>query len=77
MPLHVDTDSPLPIHYQIREQLRLQILNGDLNPGEPLPTEMQISAECSVSCMTARVALTQLANEGSVVRCTREQLVHL
>ncbi len=68
MPLHIDIDSPIPIYYQIREQLRQQILSGDLKSGDPLPTEMQICAECGVSRMTARMALTQLANEGLVVR---------
>lgn len=68
MSLRVDSDSPIPLYYQIREQLRQQILSGLLRPGDLLPSEMQICAECGVSRMTARVALTQLANEGLVVR---------
>ncbi len=35
MDLKVDPDSPLPIYYQIREQLRQQILSGHLNPAPP------------------------------------------
>jgi len=66
--LHVNADSPIPIYYQIREQLRQQILSGHLQPGDPLPSEAQICAQCGVSRMTARMALTQLANEGLVVR---------
>jgi len=66
--LHVDTKSPIPIYYQIREQLRQQIVGGHLKQGDALPTEMEICAECSVSRMTARQALTQLANEGLVIR---------
>ncbi len=68
MALHVDTKNPIPIYYQIREQLRQQIVGGQLNPGDMLPTEMEICAECGVSRMTARQALTQLANEGLVTR---------
>lgn len=68
MDLKVDPDSPLPIYYQIREQLRQQILSGHLKPGAPLPSEAQICAQCGVSRMTARMALSQLAHEGLVVR---------
>ena len=68
MSLRVDPASPVPLYYQIREQLRRQILNGALQPGDRLPSESQICAECGVSRMTARMALTQLANEGLVVR---------
>lgn len=68
MGLHVDPHSPIPIYYQIREQLRQQILSGQLPPGDPLPTEADICAECGVSRMTARQALSQLASEGLIVR---------
>lgn len=68
MSLRTDPNSPVPLYYQIREQLRQQIINGDLKPGDRLPSESQICAECGVSRMTARQALTQLASEGLVVR---------
>jgi GntR family transcriptional regulator len=68
MDLKVDPESPVPIYYQIREQLRQQILSGHLKPGDPLPSEAQICAQCGVSRMTARMALSQLASEGLVVR---------
>lgn len=68
MNLKVDPESPLPIYYQIREQLRQQILGGRLKPGDPLPSEKEICAACGVSRMTARAALSQLAQEGLVVR---------
>jgi GntR family transcriptional regulator len=68
MPLSIDTSSPLPLYYQIRESLRKQILSGELQPGDALPGETQICAETGVSRMTARQALTQLANEGLVIR---------
>lgn len=68
MALQVDSKSPVPIYYQIREQLRQQILSGELKPGDPLPSEAQICVQCGVSRMTARLALSQLANEGLVVR---------
>jgi GntR family transcriptional regulator len=68
MSLQIDTHSPIPFYYQIREQLRHMIISGHLNPGDILPTEMEICAACGVSRMTARQALTQLSNEGLVTR---------
>jgi GntR family transcriptional regulator len=68
MSLKVDPHSPIPIYYQIREQLRLLIVSGELSTGDILPTEMEICSECGVSRMTARQALTQLSNEGLVTR---------
>lgn len=68
MSLQVDPHSPIPFYYQIREQLRQLIQSGQLNPGDILPTEMEICSECGVSRMTARQALTQLSNEGLVIR---------
>ena len=68
MSLTISPSNPLPLYYQIREQLRQQILSGALRPGDALPGETQICAETGVSRMTARQALTQLANEGLVIR---------
>jgi GntR family transcriptional regulator len=68
MPLRIDTSSLIPFYYQIREQLRQQITSGQLKPGDALPSEAQIGSETGVSRMTARQALTQLANEGLVLR---------
>jgi GntR family transcriptional regulator len=66
--LSVDPESPLPLYYQIREQLRQRILSGALKPGDALPGEAQLCMQTGVSRMTARQALVQLANEGLVVR---------
>jgi GntR family transcriptional regulator len=68
MSLKIDQKSPIPIYYQIREQLRQQITSGQLIAGDILPTEMEICAECGISRMTARQALTQLSYEGLVIR---------
>ncbi|MCS7285668.1 MAG: GntR family transcriptional regulator [Anaerolineae bacterium] len=68
MDLYVNHNSPIPLYYQIYEQLRREILNGNIRPGELLPSETQICEQCGVSRMTARMALAQLANEGLVVR---------
>lgn len=68
MTITLDPSSPLPLYYQIREQLRARILSGELRPGDLLPGEADICAETGVSRMTARQALCQLASEGLVIR---------
>ncbi|MCS7011584.1 MAG: GntR family transcriptional regulator [Anaerolineales bacterium] len=68
MNLTVDPTSPLPLYYQIREQLRARILSGELKPGDALPGEEEICAQTGVSRMTARQALSQLVSEGLVTR---------
>lgn len=68
MGLRVDSSSLIHLYYQIRKQLRQQILSGALKPGDALPGEERICIETGVSRMTARSALSQLANEGLVVR---------
>ncbi len=66
--MRVNPESRVPLYYQIYEQLREEILSGRLKPGDPLPSETQICSQCGVSRMTARMALSQLVNEGLVVR---------
>ncbi len=66
--IRVNTRSPIPLYHQIYEQLRDYILRGILRPGDRLPTEQELSEHCGVSRMTARAALTQLAQEGLVER---------
>ncbi len=55
-----------PIYLQVAEQMREAILEGELPPGEPLPTERELSAQFGVSRPTVREALRVLQAEGLV-----------
>ena len=68
MSLTVDAENPIPIYYQLREQIRQQILSGVYKPGDKLPGEYEICNECGISRMTVRQALAGLSNEGLIVR---------
>lgn len=68
MRVRVDKKSPLPIYYQIQEQIREAIQLGDLKPGDALPNEEGLAAELGISRMTVRHALTELAREGLIRR---------
>lgn len=53
-------------YYDLMEDLRKQILSGEIKPGEKLPSENELSAEYEVSRQTVRKALQILQNEGYI-----------
>ncbi len=64
----VNRDSPIPLYQQLYNILRSQIEFGQLKAGDSLPTEEKLTAAYSISRVTARKALQQLADEGLLVR---------
>jgi GntR family transcriptional regulator len=60
--------SPLARYEAIYRDLQGQIQAGVLKPGTRLPSEMALAAKYSVSRMTVRQALDQLAADRAVVR---------
>ncbi len=67
-PFSVDKHSPVPYYYQIEEWLRGQILSGALQPGDQLPSEMDLSKQLGVSRIVVRQALKDLTHEGLIDR---------
>ncbi|PRX30475.1 GntR family transcriptional regulator [Orenia metallireducens] len=64
----ISKDSPLPLYYQLKEILEDMIENNILEPGDPIPTERELSEMHSISRMTVRKAIMDLVNEGLVYR---------
>jgi GntR family transcriptional regulator len=70
----IDQDDPielhpgLPLHAQISRWFREQIERGEINPGEQLPSENELSARFSVSRPTVRRALQTLETENLIYR---------
>jgi DNA-binding GntR family transcriptional regulator len=60
----LDRHSAVPLYYQIQQHLLGQIRSGVLKPGEPVPSEQEISARLRISRMTARQALKSLCEMG-------------
>jgi GntR family transcriptional regulator, N-acetylglucosamine utilization regulator len=58
----------VPLYVQIRRLLRERIRLGEWAADEPMPTEEELVAHFGVSRTTVRQALSDLANEGLVVR---------
>jgi GntR family transcriptional regulator len=64
----VDKTSPVPLYFQIAENLRGAIEAGALRPGERLENEVRLSVRLGVSRPTVRQAIQRLAHAGLVVR---------
>jgi GntR family transcriptional regulator len=62
--LGLDRSSPIPLYYQLREALKERLDEGRLRPGDPFPTEAEISRETGLSRMTVRHALEDLKAHG-------------
>jgi GntR family transcriptional regulator len=62
----LDKRSAQPLHIQLRNELLGQILSGDLEPGDMLPSERELQALYGVSRTPVRQALSDLANSGMI-----------
>ena len=61
-------DSPLPLHYQLKQVLLEMIENELLKPGDSIPPERELCEVQGVSRMTVNKAILSLVNEGIVYR---------
>src|SRR5438067_4720624 len=64
----IDKQSPIPIYYQIMNQLRNKIAEGEYTVDSALPPERELVETYQVSRMTIRQAISELVNEGILVR---------
>ena len=64
----IDKQSPIPLYYQIMHQLREKIAAGEYAVNDALPPERELVETYQVSRMTIRQALSELVNEGILVR---------
>lgn len=65
----LDHQSPIPLHHQLTQVLRKNILNGDLVDGDGrVPTELELSKQFAVSRITVRTAIETLVDEGLLWR---------
>jgi GntR family transcriptional regulator len=64
----ISKDSPVPIYYQIKEILLEMIENEELEAGDTIPTERELSEFQGVSRMTVNKAILELVNQGVLYR---------
>lgn len=64
----LDRNSPIPLYFQIAENLKRAIDDGTLKPGERLDNELDLTERLGVSRPTVRQAVQRLVEQGLVVR---------
>lgn len=57
-----------PAYRVLSERIAQRILDGELKPGDPLPTEQSLALRLGVNRSTVREAIRQLEQEGLLVR---------
>jgi len=74
----VDRHSPVPMYYQVAQQLEQAIETGELAPGTRLDGELALAAQLGVSRPTLRRAIEYLVDRGYLVRrrAVGTQVVH-
>jgi len=58
----------VPLYRQLEEILKQRIKNGELKPGDQIPTEFELCEEFGISRMSVRQALAELANDSFLCR---------
>lgn len=67
----IDPNEPIPLYFQLKTLLTEQILGGRYGPGDQLPTEQELCARYGISRNPVHRALSELADEGVVLRRQR------
>ncbi|MHB9858057.1 GntR family transcriptional regulator [Streptomyces sp. YIM S03343] len=66
--LSVDRSSPVPLYFQLSQQLEAAIERGSLTPGSLLGNEIELAARLGLSRPTVRQAIQSLVDKGLLVR---------
>ena len=63
----ISNSSAVPLYEQIQNQIKTQILNGELKADEHLPSIRSLAKELKVSIITSKRAYEELEKEGYIV----------
>lgn len=66
MHIVITNSSDLPIYAQIKEQVKEQILTGELAENETLPSLRQLARDLKISVLTTTRAYNELEQEGFI-----------
>ncbi|MFC9242562.1 GntR family transcriptional regulator [Streptomyces sp. NPDC057136] len=68
LPLSVDRTSPVPLYFQLSQQLEAAVEQGRLAPGSLLGNEIELASRLGLSRPTVRQAIQSLVDKGLMVR---------
>ena len=66
MDILISNDSPVKLYEQIENSIKNEILNGNLKPGEMLPSIRMLAKDLKVSIITTKRAYEELEKEGFI-----------
>ena len=66
MQIYIDNRSGAPIYDQIYTQIKNQIINGDLQADEALPSIRNLAKDLRISVVTTKRAYDELEREGFI-----------
>ena len=66
MDILINNSSSVKLYEQIENQIKSQILNGTLMPGDPLPSIRGLAKDLKVSIITTKRAYEELEREGFI-----------
>ena len=66
MDIIISNASGKPIYEQITEQIKEQIMNGELNEGDPLPSMRALAQQLRIRIITTKRAYEELEREGFI-----------
>ena len=70
MNIHISNADGSPIYQQIVDQVKAQIISGELKEGEALPSMRLLAKELRISVITTKRAYEELEREGFLVSYT-------
>lgn len=66
MDIVISNSSGKPIYEQITSQIKNMIMNGELSPGDPLPSMRLLAKELRISVITTKRAYEDLERDGFI-----------
>ena len=66
MNIIISNSSGVPIYEQIKEQIKKQIMSGELSAGDALPSMRLLAKELKISIITTKRAYEDLEKEGYI-----------
>ena len=68
MDIVLDNGGEVPFYQQIADQIKVQIMDGKLTPGEELPSIRLLANELHISVITTKRAYAELAKVGFITQ---------
>ncbi len=67
MQIVIKGSSMVPVYEQLMDNIKQQIISGELNEGDALPSVRKLANELKISALTVKKAYDRLEEEGFVV----------